>query len=109
MRKYFSLIKACLTEDMNLFKISTKKQNKITKIFLPIFLGFVLMGLMYSYSEGIIQVLKPINMEYMILTLFIGSTSIMTLIEGIYKSGNLIKFCQTSGVFFNKFNISSSM
>ena len=68
MRKYFSLIKACLTEDMTLFKISTKKQNKITKIFLPIFLGFVLMGLMYSYSEGIIQVLKPINMEYMILT-----------------------------------------
>ena len=37
MRKYFSLIKACMTEDMNLFKISTKKQNKITKIFLPIF------------------------------------------------------------------------
>lgn len=101
MKKYFSLIKACLTEDMNLFKISTKKQNKITKIFLPIFLGFVLMGLMYSYSEGIIQVLKPINMEYMILTLFIGSTSIMTLIEGIYKSGNLIFNCKDDNLLLS--------
>ena len=101
MKKYFSLIKACLTEDMNLFKISTKKQNKITKIILPIFLVFILMGVMYSYSEGIIEILKPINMEYIILTLFIGVTSMMTLIEGIYKSGNLIFNCRDDNLLLS--------
>ena len=37
MKKYFSLIRAVMSEEMNLFKISTKKNNVFSKIGLPVF------------------------------------------------------------------------
>ena len=70
MSKLPSLIKATMTEDMNLFKVSTKKKNTFTKILLPIFLSLTLMSLMFSYSEMIIKPLKPMHMEFVLLTIF---------------------------------------
>ena len=101
MKKYFSLISAVMSEGMNLFKISTKKNNFFSKIGLPVFLIFVIMGVMYSYSEMIIKELKPINMEFVLLTIFIIVTSIMTLIEGIYKSGNLLFNCKDDNLLLS--------
>ena len=71
MTKLFSLIKASMTEDMNIFKINTKKNNTFSKIILPIILTLLLMSMMYSYSKLIIKPLRPIHMEFALLTLFI--------------------------------------
>ena len=71
MKKIFSLIKAVMTEDMNLFRVNTKKKNAFTKVLLPIFLVFTLMSVGYSYSELIIKELVKVNMEFVLLTLFI--------------------------------------
>ena len=101
MSKLLSLIKATMTEDMNLFKVSTKKKNTFTKILLPIFLSLTLMSLMFSYSEMIIKPLKPMHMEFVLLTIFIIITSIMTIIEGIYKSGNLLFNCKDDNLLFS--------
>lgn len=101
MNKIFSLIKASLSEGMNLFKISTKKKNNFTKIGLPVVLSFLIMSVMYSYSEMIIQQLHPVNMDYVLLTLFILITSFLTLIEGIYKSGSLLFNCKDDNLLLS--------
>jgi len=90
MKKLFMLIKVSMTEDMNLFKISTKKNNTFTKIFLPIILALIIMISLGSYSSMLIEGLEKIKMEFVLLTIFILFTSIITIIEGIYKSGNLL-------------------
>ena len=101
MKKIFVLIKASLSEGMNLFKISTKKKNNFTKILLPIILAIIIMGTIYSYSELIINELEPVNMEFVLLTLFIILTAILTLIEGIYKSANLLFNCKDDNLLFS--------
>lgn len=101
MKKIFSLIKASMTEGMNVFRISTKKKNALNKIGLPIIITFILMGVMYSYSELMIKELIPINMEFVVLTLFIITTSIITLVEGIYKSSNLLFNCKDDNLLFS--------
>ena len=101
MHKLFSLIKATMTEDMNIFKINTKKKSPFTKILLPIFLTIIIMSVMYSYSEILIKNLIPVKMEFVLLTLFILLTSIMTIIEGIYKSGNLLFNCKDDNLLLS--------
>ena len=101
MKKIISLIRANMTEGMNLFKISTKKKNTATKILLPIVLTFILMGMMYSYSDLLMQELTKVNMEFVLLTLFVVITSAMTLIEGIYKSGNLLFNCKDDNLLLS--------
>ena len=94
MHKLISLIKATMTEDMNIFKINTKKSSKFTKVFLPIILSLVIMGLMFYYSNMFMEGLQPVKMEFVLLTIFIMLTSILTLVEGIYKSSNLLFNCK---------------
>ena len=101
MKKIISLLKASMTEGMNIFRISTKKENAFTKIILPIILTLILMGVMYSYSELIMDQLKPVNMEFVLLTLFVIFTSVMTVIEGIYKSGNLLFNCKDDNLLLS--------
>ena len=101
MNKYFSLIKASMSEGMNIFKVSTKKQTTFTKIFLPIFIALIIMDSIYSYSEMIIIQLQPVKMEFVLLTVFILFTSILTLIEGIYKSGNLLFNCKDDNLLLS--------
>lgn len=101
MKKFFSLVRASMTEGMNIFKISTKKKNTFTKIGLPIIVMLVIMAMMYSYSKVIMDELVTINMEFVLLTLFILFTSIMTLVEGIYKSGNLLFNCKDDNLLFS--------
>ncbi|MBR2587765.1 MAG: hypothetical protein IKD77_00985 [Bacilli bacterium] len=101
MKKMFSLVRASMTEGMNLFKISTKKKNTFTKIGLPVFLTLMLMMAMYSYSENMIIQLATVKMEIVLLTLFIMVTSIMTVVEGIYKSGNLLFNCKDDNLLLS--------
>ena len=101
MKKTISLIKASMTEGMNIFKINTKKKNVFTKFLLPIVLVLILIGAMYKYSEIIIEQLHLFNMEFVLLSLFILITSILTIIEGIYKSGNLLFNCKDDNLLLS--------
>ena len=101
MKKIISLVRASMTEGMNIFKINTKNNNTFRKVALPIILALILMGTMYSYSELIMQELSPINMEFVLLTLFVLVTSILTLIEGVYKSGNLLFNCKDDNLLLS--------
>ncbi len=101
MVKIISLLKASMSEGMNVFRINTKKKNFASKFIIPIFLCFVLMSMMYSYSELTIQQLEPVNMQFVVLTLFIMAISLLTLIEGVYKTGSLLFNCKDDNLLLS--------
>ncbi len=91
MMKTLSLLKAVLTEDMNMFRYqvganaSTRK-----KILLPIFLFLVVCVCIGFYAYMIGSTLYEVNLTYVMLTLFIFMVSSITIIEGIYKSQGIL-------------------
>ena len=94
MKKLFSLIKVSLNHDMNIFKINSKKVGKFSKMILPIILTAYLMFVMGMYSKMLIEPLSEVHLEFVVLTLFGLVVSIISLLEGIYKSGPLIFNCK---------------
>lgn len=92
MKKLYSLTKACMTSDMSLFKIKTKGNSKTTLI--PLFIALYLMFMVWGSANSMFEKLKPMNLSYILLPLLAFSISMMTLIEGIYKSGSLIFNCK---------------
>ena len=90
MKKILSLIKACMSDNMSLFRIKTKSQSKKAKLILPIFLFMFIFFYIVGFSNMIIEPLIGINLEYVLLTLFVTFTTIITFVEGIYKSGSLL-------------------
>ena len=101
MNKILSLLRANMSEGMNIFKINTKKKNTISKVLLPVFLCFTMMSMMYSYAQLTIEQLEPVNMQFVVLSLFIITTSILTIIEGIYKTGSLLFNCKDDNLLFS--------
>ena len=90
MKKVFSLIKACMTEGMSIFKIKNKNSSKISKKLLPIVLAILVFFSIWSYANMFMEELVKVHLEFVLLTLFILFTTIFTLVEGIYKASNLL-------------------
>ena len=102
MKRMISLMRATLSEGMNLYRVSSKKKKTLfSKIGVPILLSFFLMGLMAMYSIMIMDQLHPVNMDYVLLAMFVFLTSILTIIEGIYKSGSLIFNCKDDNLLLS--------
>ncbi len=93
MKKLYSLLKASMTSDMNLFKIKTKKNNK-KNILIPLFIAGYLMFMIWGGANSLFEKLAPMHIQYILLSLFAFGISIMTIIEGIYKSSSLIFNCK---------------
>lgn len=94
MKKIISLIKASMTDNMSLFKIYKKNQTKTSKKLLPLFLFFAVFVSIWSYANMIMEPLLTVNLEFVLLTLFVIITAFLTLIEGVYKSSNLLFNCK---------------
>lgn len=88
MKKIVSLIRACMTDNMNLFKIKGKS-NKSKKL-LPIFIFFLCMFSVWSYANMFMEPLVKIHTEYALLSLFVMGSFFFTLVEGIYKASGLL-------------------
>ena len=101
MNKIISLIKVSLNHDMNIFKINTKKQSKYTKILIPFILTSYIMLIFGIYANKMMNILKPLNLEFVVITLFSLAICILTLIEGIYKSSNLLFNCKDDNLLFS--------
>ena len=100
--KTLSLLKAVLTEDMNMFKYSAgKNASTKKKILLPVFL-FLIVGYSIGYYAYIIgKPLHEIGLTYVMLSLFIFMVSIITIIEGIYKSQGILFECKDNDLLFS--------
>ena len=98
MKKIIALIKTSMTDNMSLFKI---KKNNLSKKVIPIFLVIMIFSSIWSYANMIMEPLAKVHFEYVLLTLFVLLTSIMTLIEGIYKASNLLFNCKDDDLMFS--------
>lgn len=100
--KFFSLLKAVLSQDMNIFKYKTKaNSSKFKKMLLPISL-FILLGFsvgMYAYQ--IAEMLKPLNLTYIMLTIFLAGVTVFTFMEGIYKSQGILFDSKDNDLLFS--------
>ena len=100
--KTLSLLKAALSQDMNVFKYTTnKKSSKLTKILFPIFL-FTLVGISigtYAYMIG--EQLAPYKLTYVMVSIFIMMVTILTFIEGIYKSQGILFDAKDNDLLFS--------
>ena len=94
MKKYISLIKACMTSDMNIFKIKQKKDNKKSNILLFIFLCFCFMFTVWSNANMYFEQLAPLHLQDLVLPIFVFMISFFTIIEGAYKTGPLLFNCK---------------
>lgn len=83
-----SLVRASMTEGMDVF--SMKKGGKGVKIFVAtaIFLAF------FGWSVSMIFPLKAVGQEVTLLAMYVAVTTLLTVIEGIYKSGSLLFNCR---------------
>ena len=94
MKKMMSLIKACMTDNMSLFKIKKKDKSKKNGKGLTIFL-LIIVGLsIYSYANTFLDALIPNHMEHVLFSLFGLLVTILIIIEGVYKAGALIFNCK---------------
>ncbi len=93
MKKLYSLIRACMTSDMKIFKIKTKKNSKSAAL-LPAFIALYLMFMIWGSANTMFEKLAPMHLEYLMLSLFVFGISFMTFMEGIYKISSLVFNCK---------------
>lgn len=100
MKKLISLLKATMSQDMSLFKIKSKNESKFSKIILPIVLALIVMFSVGSYAAMLAEELVKYNLTYIILTIFIMLTSLLTIIEGVYKSQGILFEAKDNDLLF---------
>ncbi len=94
MKKLYSLIRATMTSDMNIFKIKQKKDNKKSSILFPFALSLCFMFCIWSYANMMFEKLSPLGLQEIVLSLVVFVTFIFILIEGIYKTNCLLFDCK---------------
>ena len=101
MKKLISLIKAAMSQDMNLFKVKHKKESGLGKIIFPLILAFFFMFCIGIYAYEFAEILKPMGLIDVLLSIFIILTAILTIFEGAYKSQGMLFEAKDSEILFS--------
>ena len=101
MQKLLSLLKATMSQDMSLFRIKARNESRARKIVLPIVLALVVMFSVGSYVAILAEKLAPSHLTYIVLTIFIMVTSLLTIIEGVYKSQGILFEARDNELLFS--------
>lgn len=100
--KIFSLIKAAFSQDMNMFKYKSKRNSsKAKKIILPIVLFCLICFSISTYAFALAEELKPHNLTYVMLSMFLLITTMIALIEGIYKAQGILFDAKDNDLLFS--------
>lgn len=100
--KTISLLKAALSQDMNMFKYGTKRNSsKFKKILFPIFLFTIVCISIGTYAYMIGEKLAPYHLTYIMLSMFIIVVTLLTFIEGIYKSQGILFEAKDNDLLFS--------
>lgn len=101
MKKLLSLLKATMSQDMSLFRIKARNESRARKIVLPIVLALLVMFSVGSYVAILAEELTPSHLTYIVLTIFIMVTSLLTIIEGVYKSQGILFEARDNELLFS--------
>lgn len=98
----FSLIKAAFSQDMNMFKYKAKRNSsKSQKMILPIVLFLLICFSIGSYAYALAEQLKPYNLTFVMLSVFLLLTTMIALIEGIYKAQGILFEAKDNDLLFS--------
>ncbi len=77
MKKLFSLLKAVMSQDMNIFVYKSKKDSsKLSRILMPVLLALLVMYAVGSMYLPLAMRLKEENLTYLLLSLSLAFPSI---------------------------------
>ena len=100
--KIISLVKAAFSQDMNIFKYSSKKNSsKLNKILFPILLFAIVCLSIGVYAFTIGEELAKYNLTFVMLSLFIIMVTMLNFIEGIYKSQGILFEAKDNDLLFS--------
>lgn len=89
--KKLSLLKAMMSEDMQMFRYKAKANTSRLKQFLfPLFLVFVVMYSVGVYAYLLAEPLSKVHLTYVMLSLFLFFVTIISFMEGLYKSQGIL-------------------
>ena len=94
MKKLYSLVRATMTSDMNIFNINQKKTKNNINMILPFLLALIFMFAVWIYAEEIFKIFGPNHLQSFALAIIVFGVSIFTIIEGVYKSSALLFDCK---------------
>ena len=94
MGKFLTLLKASMSEGMNLFTFRKRGSKKAARAALLAFLAIALSFYVYTYADMMLEPLEGTGMEYSVLTMFGLFSAIFILAEGLYKSSGLLFNCK---------------
>lgn len=98
MKKLISLLKATMSQDMNLFKVKRgESKNKAAILILTLIVMFAV----GSYAYMIAEVLSQISQTIVMVNIFIIITTLITFIEGIYKSQGILFEAKDNDLLFS--------
>lgn len=92
MNKLLSLVRASMTDGMRIFTYRAKDE-KSQKI-MPLVLAGLMCVLMFISANSLAEDLAESGAEYVVLVIFTIFTTMLTVMEGIYKSGSLLFKCR---------------
>ena len=102
MKKTLSLLKAALSQDMNMFKYGTKaNSSKLKKIIFPVALFIIVCLSIGVYAYMIADELSKVHLTYIMLTMFIFIVSILAFMQGIYKSQGILFEARDNDLLFS--------
>lgn len=102
MKKIFSLLKAIMSQDMDLFKIKAKTNSKKSnKMILPLIIALLFMCVMGMYFDMLAQELEKLNLMYVMLSISLILPVILTVVEGIYKVQGILFESKDTDMLFS--------
>ena len=101
MKQLIALLKAIMSQDMNLFKYKTKSNSSYaTKVIMPLTLAIIFMCAIGTYFYIFATELSKINLTYIMLTFAMIVPCLFTLIEGIYKTQGILFETKDNNLLF---------
>ncbi|MBQ3326106.1 hypothetical protein IJG79_03100 [Candidatus Saccharibacteria bacterium] len=94
MGKLISLLKASMTEGMQIFQIGKNKNGKKANPAFPIIIAVFVAIAAWGYANMFLDSLAEVGAGFVVLTLFALIISLMTIVEGVYKSSSLLFNCK---------------
>lgn len=102
MKKTLSLLRAVLSQDMNMFKYSTKKNSsKLKRILFPLSLFILVAFAIGTYAYMLAEPLHKLNLTYIMLSIFIALVTILTFTSGLYKSQGILFEARDNDLLFS--------
>ena len=101
MKKFVSLLKAIMSQDMNLFRYKSSKKEGLSKFVLPIVLTVLVMFSMGTMYYSVAFELDKVNLTHIVLSIGIFLPSILLLMEGVYKSQGILFEAKDSDLLFS--------